>query len=75
MVARENAQNQKNYIYKVKGVVTGHSQHKPAVSSSEVWVSGCYILIEKSHNSLKHGGSWVVLSLILNVEEIREVVG
>lgn len=64
----------KNYIYRVEGVVSGRSEHKPAVSS-EVRVTRCYLLARKSQNCVKGGGSWAVLHLILDVQRIRGIIG
>lgn len=74
MVAREDTEHQKNYIYKVEGVVSGLSQHKPA-ASSEVRVGRCYVLVQKPHNCVKDGGSWVVLNPVLDVKKIGGITG
>lgn len=74
MVARENTQNQKTRIHQVEGVVSGHSQHKPA-GSTEGRVGGCNSLVQKPHNCVKDKGSWVVPHLMLDGEKIRGIIG
>lgn len=53
---------------------SGHLQHELAISS-EVRVGRCYILVQKSYNCVKGGGSWVVLNLVLDVKRIGGIIG